>query len=304
MDGDDIVIQLVARLQPREYMALGLGKDDSRSLMTSADAVVAWIDNLGNGHAVDYFLGSKEQCIGTRGSCPDIKHPGASDSVILLHAAVINGFSMVTFKRPQLGVDEIYDQHIYSDGQQAIMWAAGPLNDRNEVTYHSGHSYGDRFIDFARTPSWNCPRPDESLLNQRKWQRLIAAATSNAASAASITRAPIKVSRGNGNATVVMNNSTRTNTTNTSAPSSVDNTTSIALSVEPWQIPRLKCPKERTFWAQIGPTGGARGYLGITGRQGWGIAWYINGLLIPELILQRGKCNTIVTLSIGIDMIM
>lgn len=96
-------MQLVSRLHHREYMSLGLGKDDSRSLMVAADAVVAWIDELGSGHAVDYYLGTKEQCVGTRGSCPDVKHPGATDSIILLHAAKVNGFSMVTFKRPQLG---------------------------------------------------------------------------------------------------------------------------------------------------------------------------------------------------------
>lgn len=103
MDSDDVVLQLVSRLQPREYMALGLGKDDTRSAMIGSDAAVAWIDPSGNGHVVDYFLATKEQCVGNRGSCPDTKHPGATDSLNLLHAAVVNGYSMVTFKRPQLG---------------------------------------------------------------------------------------------------------------------------------------------------------------------------------------------------------
>ena len=29
-----------------------------------------------------------------------------------------------------------------------------------------------------------------------------------------------------------------------------------------------------------------------TGRAGWGIAWYINGTLIPELVVERGKTYT------------
>ena len=30
------------------------------------------------------------------------------------------------------------------------------------------------------------------------------------------------------------------------------------------------------------------------GRAGWGIAWYINGTLIPELIVERGKTYTFI----------
>jgi hypothetical protein len=42
-------------------MAFGLSKDDSKSEMINADAVVAWVMPNGNGRAVDYHLGSKEQ---------------------------------------------------------------------------------------------------------------------------------------------------------------------------------------------------------------------------------------------------
>ena len=31
-----------------------------------------------------------------------------------------------------------------------------------------------------------------------------------------------------------------------------------------------------------------------TGHVGWGIAWYINGLLIPEIYVTRGKTYTFV----------
>lgn len=42
-------------------MAFGLSKNDSKSDMNNADAVVAFIDKRRKGHGVDYFLGSKEQ---------------------------------------------------------------------------------------------------------------------------------------------------------------------------------------------------------------------------------------------------
>ncbi|KAM7298185.1 protein Skeletor, isoforms B/C-like [Ixodes scapularis] len=48
------------------------------------------------------------------------------------------------------------------------------------------------------------------------------------------------------------------------------------------------------FTARIGPTGGSRGYAKITGKAGWGIAWWINDELIPVLHVERGKTYTFV----------
>ncbi|XP_037808737.1 protein Skeletor, isoforms B/C isoform X1 [Lucilia sericata] len=53
--------------------------------------------------------------------------------------------------------------------------------------------------------------------------------------------------------------------------------------------PTRKIDNEYTFTARIGPTGGKRGYTPITGEPSWGIAWYINDLLIPEITVERGK---------------
>ena len=32
----------------------------------------------------------------------------------------------------------------------------------------------------------------------------------------------------------------------------------------------------------------------IIGRAGWGISWYINGTIIPELVVERGKTYTFI----------
>ncbi|XP_046627738.1 protein Skeletor, isoforms B/C [Neodiprion virginianus] len=58
----------------------------------------------------------------------------------------------------------------------------------------------------------------------------------------------------------------------------------------PW--PPAKISGETTFSARIGPTGGLRGYSAITGQPSWGIAWYINDLLIPEIYVERGQTYT------------
>ncbi|CAG4973312.1 unnamed protein product [Colias eurytheme] len=57
------------------------------------------------------------------------------------------------------------------------------------------------------------------------------------------------------------------------------------------------------FTARIGPAGGRRGYTPVTdneitngflpyGHPSWGIAWYINDQLIPEIYVERGKTYT------------
>lgn len=63
-----------------------------------------------------------------------------------------------------------------------------------------------------------------------------------------------------------------------------------------WRIPDIPCnePADGVLYAQIGPSGGERGYTAITGRVGWGIAWYINGLLVPEVHVVRGRTYTFV----------
>jgi len=57
-------------------------------------------------------------------------------NVRLLNAAMVNGYSIVTYQRPLKAQDEL-DLDILINGTQPIIWAIGPLNSRNEVSYHS-----------------------------------------------------------------------------------------------------------------------------------------------------------------------
>ncbi|KAI6661625.1 Protein Skeletor, isoforms B/C [Oopsacas minuta] len=57
----------------------------------------------------------------------------------------------------------------------------------------------------------------------------------------------------------------------------------------PWKVPPICIePDNNQINAAIGNTGGVQGYKGITGKDGWGIAWYLNGYLIPEVYVLRG----------------
>lgn len=75
LDNDEAIMQIVGRVRGGEYMSFGLSKDDAKSNMVDADAVVAWIDGAGQGHAVDYFLASKEQVSAILTVCKDEPEP-------------------------------------------------------------------------------------------------------------------------------------------------------------------------------------------------------------------------------------
>lgn len=161
------------------------------------------------------------------------------------------------------------------------MWAIGPLNQRQEVSYHRLRTSGDMFIDFARVPKWNCPSPDESA-RQRPSSVSHHLQSSSATVRPAITPVqpalppPVPISPVQPSFPVV-------------PIASSSSSRNIA-----WKIPPIVCPADTTIRAQIGPTGGTKGYQSITGRVGWGIAWYMNGLLIPELTLQRGVTYTFI----------
>uniref|UniRef100_A0A4Y0BHE4 DOMON domain-containing protein n=1 Tax=Anopheles funestus TaxID=62324 RepID=A0A4Y0BHE4_ANOFN len=55
-----------------------------------------------------------------------------------------------------------------------------------------------------------------------------------------------------------------------------------------WERQQIFDRSVRSFTATLGPAGGKRGYQGITGHVSNGLAWYINGFLVPELWLRRG----------------
>ncbi|KAL3269598.1 hypothetical protein HHI36_008662 [Cryptolaemus montrouzieri] len=58
--------------------------------------------------------------------------------------------------------------------------------------------------------------------------------------------------------------------------------------IEIWEKGELDGKASRVFNAYLGPSGGSKGYEGITGQPATSLAWYINGYLVPEIWLRRG----------------
>jgi len=239
-----------------------------------------------------------------------VKLPNGGDSLTLLHGAIVNGYSMVTFKRPQLGVDELYDQHVYSDGQQSIIWAIGSLNSRKEIAYHRLRSKANIFIDFARNPQWNCPIPD---LNASMHSNSMGNSShSNSGKSFNINLAeketldqpmnqnsnlgpPISPDASQVDQTVLSEQGGVSPADDRAQASSSDQSGVPTEAGPPdsqdlqqqqsWFIPSIVCPIDRTFYAQVGPAGGpAKGLASIATS-----VWYINGLMVPELVVERGQ---------------
>ena len=83
----------------------------------------------GQGFAEDYYLDAKSQCAGGRGSCPDKNIPRGRNDVRLLNSAIINDFTMLTFRQPLSSRDR-YDKNIFTNRSQPIIWAVGPVNNK------------------------------------------------------------------------------------------------------------------------------------------------------------------------------
>lgn len=56
--GPQITIQLSGQIDTTEYMSFGISGSEERSQMIGSDVVVAFIDHLGNGQALDYNITS------------------------------------------------------------------------------------------------------------------------------------------------------------------------------------------------------------------------------------------------------
>lgn len=52
-----------------------------------------------------------------------------------MNSVLANGYSIVTYQRTLKAADEL-DLPVLTNQSQPIIWAIGPLNSRNEVSYH------------------------------------------------------------------------------------------------------------------------------------------------------------------------
>lgn len=192
---------------------------------------------------------------------------------------MVNGYSIVTYQRPIKASDDL-DLSILRNESQAIVWAVGPLNERQEVSFHSHFNRADQFINFGRKPLWNCPRPEGQLGME--------AEDDDEEDADELPqKKPLVVQNnrrpsGNGNRheeETDLGDIVRRGSQNVMANRNDEEVVTVGHSRRPvptprpaakngaWDIPPIQChePEDGVFYAQMGPTGGKQGYPAITG---------------------------------------
>ncbi|XP_017465678.1 PREDICTED: protein Skeletor, isoforms B/C [Rhagoletis zephyria] len=302
--GDSIVIQLIAKLDTNEYMSFGVSQNPEKSIMIGSDVVVAWVEkDSGKGFAVDYYLGDKSQCSGGLGVCPKGNIQNETNSIRLLNAAWVNGYSIVTFQR-SLQSNSMFDVPILVNNSQAIVWGIGPLNERHEASYHTHYTRLTTRIDFGRQPIWNCPSPEGNKPADESDEDEVESGQGYPSSTTS-SQTSLESEEEHYNTPQALQSANRRQEQAHQRPQSHSRpvpTPKVSNTNGAWDIPAIECyePEDGVFYAQMGPTGGKHGYSAITGHVGWGISWYINGLLIPEIHVVRGKTYTFVVEG-GID---
>jgi hypothetical protein len=107
---------------------------------------------------------------------------------------------------------------------------------------------GDVLLNFGRPPKWNCPIPETDP----------AAAARPSSDQQASAHAPEPQLRSSADSTVRNRTRATYNAQATPAP---------APKTDAWEIPAIQCyePEDGIFYAQMGPTGGKRGYPAITG---------------------------------------
>ncbi|KOB77790.1 DOMON domain-containing protein [Operophtera brumata] len=282
---DSIVVQLVAKLEDGEYMSFGISGDKHHSQMVGGDVAVAWVDKgTLKGEAVDYYLDAKSQCAGEN-----------TNSVKLMNSVLANGYSIVTYQRTLKAADEL-DLPVLTNQSQPIIWAIGPLNSRNEVSYHHHFTKGDKFIEFGRPPVWNCPRsegeeehhpePPRKEHHKEPVRESIPAIecyepadgvfyaqmgpTGGKQGYSAITGKDEEGSLGRSLPSSATSRQMACSTPRWDLPAASKGTppSLVRMKSEPWEIPAIECyePADGVFYAQIGPTGGKQGYSAITGK--------------------------------------
>lgn len=254
--------------------------------MIGADAAVAWVDpETGNGFAQDYYLEGKAQCSGGRGACPDVKIVPNTNSIRLLNAAMVNGYSIVTYQRSLSSTDSL-DLPISISEAESVVWAIGPLNDYREVSFHTYYNKHLHQIEFGRQPKWNCPLPEgaksgaggsssaeqEPEVEEQQQQQV---SSTGGAGYPPASRPNIEPDE------EFYDNRAQALQRTTPAQTAPQRRQESALAQRrpvptpkpvnsngAWDIPAIQChePEDGVFYAQMGPTGGKHGYPAITGR--------------------------------------
>ncbi|CAG9821915.1 unnamed protein product [Phaedon cochleariae] len=190
-----------------------------------------------------------------------------TNTIRLLNAATVNGYSIVTYQRPLRASDQ-YDRPILTNRSQAIIWAVGPLNQRKEVSFHTSYLKKNALIDFGRPARWNCPMPETDQPPMTSVQIPSRSVTAEQKDSDEYeTPLEVTTKRTNGRRRGGNNRGTsrpqedsyedseKSASRNKEQSQGVPPPTPVKKR-EAWEIPPIQCyePEDGVFYAQMGPT--------------------------------------------------
>lgn len=261
--GGSVEVTLCSNIvKQNRFMGFGISKSPTSTRMVGSDPTLCWLDDDDKWNIQDYYISAYAQCGASGdtvlGVCQDTRYGGVDD-LTETGGQEADGVACCTFTRPLNSSDTQYDNPISLTGPQAVVWAMGPVNQGVILQHPTGfRATPNVLVDFA------------------------SGSTSNASLCGKLSTEECCKDR------------YRESTDPTSTP-----TTSPPPSCKSCRKKRDKVGTKRSrLIFTIGPSGGQCGYEKLTGSGGgWGIAWYVDGCLIPHLKLQRGKNYTFCVLG-------
>ncbi|GAU94254.1 hypothetical protein RvY_06065 [Ramazzottius varieornatus] len=155
LQGQELLIQVQARLGNGEYMAFGFSGTQDRISMLGSDVIVIYWDAATDSVAAeDYTLASRQECMGNSGVCPD-DVIGGGDSFQLLSGSKSNDVVTAVYRRPINSGDRL-DLVVNPNIETYVVWAIGPLNEQQQPRKHyegarASPQVGERIV-FGRNP--------------------------------------------------------------------------------------------------------------------------------------------------------
>ena len=244
------------------FMGFGISSSPTSTLMFNSDPTLCWRDSEDKWTIQDYYISAYAQCGASQGNvlgvCMDTRYTGGVDNLMMTRGQEVDGIACCTFTRLLNSSDTDYDNPISLTGPQAVVWAMGPVNQGIILQHPTGfRAVPDVLVDFGNGTG---------------------ADLCGKLSTEECCKDRYRV------------------TTEPDEP-----------TPPPPPPPKCKpCKKRRDrfgvdknrFVFTIGPSEGRCGYEKLTNSSGgWGIAWYVDGCLIPHLKVQRGKRYTFCVLG-------
>ena len=248
-------------LETNKFMGFGISKSPTSTIMVNADPTLCWRDNEEKWTIEDYYISAYAQCGASRGNvlgvCMDSRYTDGVDNVRMSKGEVDDGVACCTFTRPLNSSDTQHDNPVSLTGPQAVVWAMGPVNQGVILQHPTG---------FRAVPN-------------------------------------VLVDFANGSTADVCSKISTEQCCKDRYRVDPDDPDNLTTST-PHPPKCTPCKKRRNridnrrFIFTIGPSEGECGYEKLANSSGgWGIAWYVDGCLIPHLKVQRGRRYTFCVLG-------